>query len=241
MARKRFFRSIPKKGFPLYWILLAYLVAGFFYPVIGFLAFICMVAPVAFAVSRGRWWCGNACPRGNLYDKFLAKFSPHRSIPAFVRRKEFRIFMVMFIFTMFGVQMYGAWGDWEAMGRVFWTIILVTTIVGVILSFIFAPRTWCTFCPMGTLSSWVTPRSGKLPDGYRRIVVGEKCTTKCKVCSAVCPMQLKPFESKNQAEGFLHPDCLKCGQCVAGCPLKVPAKSHYTKPDTDIELTTAES
>ena len=130
--------------------------------------------------------------------------------------------MVMFIFTMFGVQMYRAWGDWNAMGRVFWIIILVTTIVGITLSFIYAPRTWCSFCPMGSLSAWVTPRSGKLPDGYRRVVVGEKCTTRCKLCSAVCPMQLKPYSVRGAEEGLLHPDCLKCGRCTAGCPLKVP-------------------
>ena len=222
MAHKQFFRPFPQKGFSLYWILLVYLVIGYFYPVTGCLAIICMIAPVAFAVRKGRWWCGNACHRGNFYDRMLAKYSPHKPIPTFVRTKGFRIFMVMFIFSMFGIQMYRAWGNWSDMGRVFWTIILITTIVGVILSFIYAPRTWCSFCPMGTLSSWVTPRSGKLPGNYRRIIVGEKCTTKCKLCSAVCPMQLKPYKSRNNEEGFLHPDCIKCGCCVNGCPLKVP-------------------
>ena len=222
MAHKHFFRSLPQKGFPLYWILLVYLVVGYFYPVIGLLALICMIAPVAFAVRKGRWWCGNACPRGNFYDKVLAKYSPHKPIPAFVRTRGFRIFMVMFIFTMFGIQMYRAWGNWNDMGRVFWTIILITTIVGIILSFIYAPRTWCSFCPMGTMSAWVTPRAGRLHDNYRRIIVGEKCTTKCKLCSAVCPMQLKPYESRNAENGFLHYDCIKCGRCINGCPLKVP-------------------
>lgn len=222
MAHKQFFRSLPQKGFPLYWILLVYLVVGYFYPVIGFLAVICMVAPVAFAMKRGRWWCGNACPRGNFYDRVLAKYSPHKPIPAFVRTNGFRIFMVMFIFTMFGIQVYRAWGDWNNIGQVFWTIILITTIVGITLSFIYAPRTWCSFCPMGTLSAWVTPRSGKLPGNYRRIMIEEKCTTKCKLCSSVCPMQLKPYESRNNVNGFLHPDCIKCGRCVKGCPLNVP-------------------
>lgn len=222
MAHKHFFRPLPRKGFPLYWILLVYLIAGYFWPAIGFLAIICMIAPVAFAVRKGRWWCGNACPRGNFYDRILTKYSPHRPIPAFVRTRGFRIFMVAFIFTMFGIQMYRAWGDWNDMGRVFWTIILVTTIVGVTLSFIYAPRTWCSFCPMGTLSAAVTPHSGRLPDTYRRIMVGERCTTKCKLCSAVCPMQLKPYESRNNASGFLHSDCIKCGNCIKGCPLKVP-------------------
>lgn len=222
MAHKQFFRHLPQKRFPLYWILLIYLVVGYFYPVIGFLAIICMIAPVAFAVRKGRWWCGNACPRGNIYDQVLAKYSPHKPIPTFVRTKNFRIFMVMFIFTVFGIQMYRARGNWDEMGRVFWTIILITTIVGVVLSFIYAPRTWCSFCPMGTLSAWVTPRTGRLPDNYHRIIVGGKCTTKCKLCSAVCPMQLKPYESRNDGEGFLHQDCIKCGRCISGCPLKVP-------------------
>lgn len=222
MTYRHFFRPLPRKGFPLYWILLIYLVVGYFYPVIGFLAVICMIAPVAFAVRRGRWWCGNACPRGSLYDKILSKYSPHRPIPSFLRSRGFRIFMVMFIFTMFGIQMYRAWGDWPAMGGVFWTIILITTVVGVTLSFIYAPRSWCSFCPMGSLSAWVTPRRDKLPTGYRRIVVSERCTTRCKLCSAVCPMQLKPYEGRGDEDGFLHPDCLKCKRCTMGCTLKVP-------------------
>lgn len=222
MANKQFFRPLPTKGISLYWILLVYLMVGYFYPVIGFLALICMIAPVAFAMRKGRWWCGNACPRGNFYDKVLAKYSPHKPIPGFVRTNGFRIFMVIFIFTMFGLQMYRAWGDWNDMGQVFWTIILMTTIVGIVLSFVYAPRTWCSFCPMGTLSSWVTPGSENLPDNYRRIFINERCTTKCKLCSAVCPMQLTPYGSRNNPEGFLHPDCLKCGRCVKGCPLKVP-------------------
>lgn len=221
MAKKRFHRHLEVKGLILYPILLAYLVIGYFYPVVGLLALICMIAPVAFAVRRGRWWCGNACPRGNFYDRVLSKYSPHRPIPAFVRTFGFRLFMVLFIFTMFSIQMYFAWGDVQAMGRVFWTIILITTIVGVTLSFIYAPRTWCSFCPMGTLSSWVSPRRGNLPDNYRRIFVSSTCQMKCKSCARVCPMQITPYDSRGREEGYLHPDCLKCGKCAIACPLKI--------------------
>ena len=31
MANRQFFRPLPRKGFPLYWILLVYLVAGYFF------------------------------------------------------------------------------------------------------------------------------------------------------------------------------------------------------------------
>lgn len=221
MSQKTFHRYHPVKGYPLYWILLIYLVAGYFYPVIGSLALICMIAPVAFAVRRGRWWCGNACPRGSFYDRVLAKYSPHRPIPKFVRTFGFRLFMVMFIFTMFTVQMYFAWGDWSAMGRVFWRIILVTTIAGVVLSFIYAPRTWCSFCPMGTLSSWVSPKSAPLPEGFVNIHVSDSCRMKCKSCARVCPMQLTPYDSRGEAAGYMDSDCIKCGKCVTVCPLKI--------------------
>lgn len=226
MATKQFHRHLEVKGYALYWILIVYLAAGFFFPVIGLLALICMIGPVAFAARRGRWWCGNVCPRGNFYDRILSKYSPHKPIPAFVRTFGFRLFMVLFIFTVFGVQMYFAWGDLEAMGRVFWTIIAVTTVVGVILSFVYAPRTWCSFCPMGTLSSWLAPGSGNLPAGYRRIFVKSSCQMKCKSCSRVCPMQLNPYDSRGAAEGYLHADCIKCGKCTIACPIKIMSLDH---------------
>lgn len=218
---KKFFRHYQVPGLPLYWILLIYMVLGYFWPVVGFLALICMIAPVAVSLKRGRWWCGNACPRGSLYDRVLSKYSPHKPIPKFVRTTGFRLFMVLFIFTMFGVQMYFAWGDWNAMGRVFWNIIMVTTLVGVVLSFIFAPRTWCSFCPMGTLSNWVAPRKAPLPKGYSSVHVSGACEMKCKSCSRVCPMQLTPYDARGNAQGYLHPDCLKCKRCAMVCPLKI--------------------
>lgn len=221
MANRQFHRHLHVKGHALYLILIAYLIAGAFYPAIGTLALICMIAPVAFAVRKGRWWCGNACPRGNFYDRVISRYSPHRPIPRFVRTKGFRISMVIFIFAMFGIQMYFAWGDVHAMGRVFWTIILITTVVGIILGFIYAPRTWCSFCPMGTLSSWVTPRKGKLPAGFPRIKVAASCQMKCMSCSRVCPMQLTPYDSRGLDEGYLHADCIKCGKCTIACPTKI--------------------
>ena len=160
-------------------------------------------------------------PRGSLYDKILSKYSPHRPIPHFVRTRGFRLFMVCFIFAMFGIQMYAGWGDWNAMGKVFWNIILLTTVVGVVLSFIYAPRTWCSFCPMGTISSWVSPGYDRTPKGYKYIEVGSACQMKCKSCSRVCPMQLKPYESRGDQRGYRHPDCLKCGRCQMVCPTKI--------------------
>jgi polyferredoxin len=156
-----------------------------------------------------------------MYDRLLSKYSPHRPIPKFVRSFGFRLFMVFFIFAMFGIQMYFAWGDWGAMGLVFWKIILMTTIVGVTLSFIYAPRTWCSFCPMGSLSSWVSPKKAPLPKAYKSIHVRSQCEEKCKLCARVCPIQLTPYSSRGEQLGYLHPDCLKCRKCEKACPTKI--------------------
>ena len=93
---KRFHRHFEIPGLPLYWIIIAYIILGWFFPVIGLLAIICMIGPVVTSIFKGRWWCGHVCPRGNMYDRLLSKYSPHRPIPKFVRTFGFRLFMVFF-------------------------------------------------------------------------------------------------------------------------------------------------
>ena len=104
MAQKRFHRHFETPGLPLYWIIIAYIILAWFFPVIGLLALICMIGPVVTSIYKGRWWCGHVCPRGNMYDRLLSKYSPHRPIPKFVRTFGFRLFMVFFIFGMFGIM-----------------------------------------------------------------------------------------------------------------------------------------
>ncbi|MCE5287341.1 MAG: 4Fe-4S binding protein [Pelosinus sp.] len=198
----------------LFWILLIFLAVGLIYPAIGIIALTCMIAPVAVAPFRGRFWCGNFCPRGSFYDHVLAKLSPQRKIPAFFSNRIFRVFMVFFIMTVFSIQMYYAWGNLAAMGMVFVQIILITTIVGIVLGLIYHQRTWCSFCPMGTLASWISRKKKPYP-----LSVANSCVS-CKLCTKACPMQLAPFVAQKSSEGFTHSDCLKCDRCVDRCPKK---------------------
>lgn len=140
----------------MFWVFILFLSVGVFYPAIGLIAIICMLAPVLVAIWRGRWWCGNMCPRGSFFDHVLNRISGRKRTPAVFRTAYFRGFMVAFIMLMFGTQMYYAWGNISAMGMVFLILIGVTTLVGVLLSFFFNARTWCNFCPMGTLAMLMT-------------------------------------------------------------------------------------
>ena len=209
----------------LYWILLIYLVVAAIWPLVGLIAFACMIGPVAFSIYKGRYWCGNICPRGSYYDKLIARFSRKRKIPTFLRSVPFRVAVVLFLFTMFGIQVYLSWGDWSAIGRVFWTLILVTTLIGTGLGLFYSPRAWCTFCPMGSLSALVAPRNRK-KSSFKAICVDSSCVL-CKKCAKVCPMQLKPYEAKGSEEGFLDPDCIKCGVCVSHCPKKAMTMKRH--------------
>lgn len=181
---------------------------------IGFIALICMIAPIWMSVYKGRYWCGHYCPRGNLYDRVITKISLNRRIPRLFSSVYFRAFMVLFIFAMFGAQMYLGWGDWRAMGKVFWNIIFVTTVVGIAFGILFAPRAWCRFCPMGTLSADFAPKRSK--SGFKQIYLSSNCV-RCGRCEKECSMQLKPYEANLQNMVF-HYDCLKCGRCVEKCP-----------------------
>jgi polyferredoxin len=122
--------------------------------------------------------------------------------------------------------------DWVAQYSFgFYGLMLTSLLLGLIMMLIFKPRTWCAFCPMGTLSACVTPKADRLPDTIKTVSVGDVCNAKCKVCAKVCPMQLTPYEGKGKETGFFHTDCIKCGTCATACPLKTiklstPLKQH---------------
>lgn len=188
--------------------MLAYLLVGFFFfPALGLLALVCMLAPVLLAPFKGRYWCGNYCPRGSLWDEVFSKINPSRKIPAWARKPSFRYGVLALIMVLFTWQMINAWPDLNAIGMVFLRVIFITTLIGVFLAIRYSPRTWCSFCPMGTMASLFS--RGKNP-----IRVASSCVS-CGICAKACPMDLEPYK---KGELFADPDCIKCGICVEKCP-----------------------
>lgn len=191
--------------------LVAFVIVGLFDLRIAVAATVCMVAPIVVSFFKGRFWCGNLCPRGSFYDNVVSKFSSKKKVPGFLKSNIFRSFMVIFMLSMFTLGIYKNWGDLSAIGMVFYRIIIVTTIVGIILSFFYNQRTWCHFCPMGTIASIISSfRKSK-----NVLQISEDCVS-CKICEKKCSLGIVPYEYKENI--LSHPDCLQCGKCVSVCP-----------------------
>lgn len=194
-----------------YLLLLAFVIVSLFDFRIGAAAIICMLAPIILAFFRGRYWCGNLCPRGNFYDNVVARFSRKRAVPKFLKSTYFRVFVVLFMFTMFGLGIKKNWGDLAGIGMVFYRIIVITTLIGIGLSFFYNNRTWCNFCPMGSIAAFIS----YLKRDKKVLKISNTCVS-CKLCGKKCPMGISPHEYKGDA--LNHPDCIQCAKCVIACP-----------------------
>ena len=206
------------------WGLPAVIIGGWIYLPLGLLLLLCMFGAVGIAFYNGRQWCDWMCPRGSFYDLFLEKVSKKRTVPAMFKTNWFRTIILSILMTVLGVQIYYAWGSLDGIGRAFVLVLTVTTTIGIVLGVYYKPRAWCQICPMGTLANWISKTNVK------PLYVSEACK-ECKLCSKVCPMQLNPQENKGAS--MTDRDCIKCGTCVAECP--VNALSFEEEPKEEVK------
>ena len=206
---EKFLKLWKKYSFVL---LFAFIALGLFDLRFAVLAAICMVAPIIVSIFKGRFWCGNLCPRGNFYDNVVSKFSNKRKPPKFFKSYYFRAIILTIMITMF-ISGVSKSSDLYGIGMVFYRMIVVTTIIGIVLSLFYNHRTWCNFCPMGTLASITS----KFRKSKNVLQVSSSCVS-CKICEKKCPLGLVPYDYKGDI--LSHPDCIQCGKCVIACPKK---------------------
>ncbi len=183
-------------------------IGGLWYPALGYFMLLIFAAIFLSSPFRGRWFCGNLCPRGSLVDFWVSKISKKKKIPASLRSMWVRLPIFFLLMGFMGyriVNIIGALNTFEKIGMVFVTMCLVTTAIAVLLGSYLSPRAWCSFCPMGTAQRLLGGKRHQLK------LAKEKCIN-CKKCEKICPMQLKICENKTKS------DCIKCGRCVAVCP-----------------------
>jgi NAD(P)H-flavin reductase/NAD-dependent dihydropyrimidine dehydrogenase PreA subunit len=212
---------------------------GLYEPKLGLLVILVILGLLMTSFFTGRFWCGNVCAHGSLYDKVLLKFSLNKKIPKFFRSKIVMVlfflwfgakitFKIIKIFSTFSGMMF-----WDKLGFVFVSSYIMVLIIGVPIGLIFSPRAWCRFCPMGTMQR-LSYKLGKVlkiaKKTDRKISIDSKHLCHgCGKCSRVCPMQLTPhleFDDQNQ---FSSDKCIKCKTCVENCPAKILSLSSTEK------------
>lgn len=144
-------------------ILIVFLIAGWFYPPIGIVAVVCMAAPVVYGyVKGGRIWCGSFCPRGSFLGKIISRISTRGKIPKLLTTDYVKNGILIFLLGNFAWGIYKAHGNPALIGLVFERLILITTFFAIVLGIKYQPRTWCSVCPMGTLSTFAVRARKKL-------------------------------------------------------------------------------
>lgn len=204
---------------------------GWKYPLLGFIVPIVMISGIVISLKRGRYLCGNLCPRGSFFDRVLSKICRGKQIPRFLRNMYLRWFVliVMMGFMIFRIMQNPS--DVNHWGRVFWFMCFVTSIIGIVLGVFFHPRAWCAFCPSGTMQN-------VLGRGKYQIKINSARCIKCNLCKKECPFDIIPFGgpqefsktiSNDDNAAISHPDCLKCLECVYICPKAALMKPSSSK------------
>jgi len=223
---KRAFTPLRKYAW-LFTLLIA--IGGLWEPRLGLLVIAVMAALTITAMFKGRYWCGNVCPHGSLFDVVLLPISLNRKTPGFLKTKLFILAFFAFFMFNFGrrvVASFQAWGEYDfasRLGFVFILTYLIVMMVGGLPAVLINPRVWCQFCPMGTMqkAAYLIGKSTGLSRNTEEFVTisdPEKCAG-CGKCEKVCPFQLAPYKNFDSHGKFRDINCIKCGVCTENCPL----------------------
>lgn len=144
---------MKKSQLIMVWFLPLIVIGGLFLPILGYLVIAMMAFFLPLAFFKGRFWCWNLCPRGAFLDIVMPKFSLGRNVPKVFTKQWFR-WLVFVLFLGFLIwRIIGTGGDLIAIGIVFVSMCILTTLISIILGVFTRHRGWCAICPMGTLQT----------------------------------------------------------------------------------------
>ncbi len=206
-------------------------IGGLWQPKLGLLVLFIMAGLTLTSFFTGRYWCGNFCPHGSLFDRLLLPVSKLKKIPDFLKSKTMIIgffFFFMFNFSRKLIKISKSWGTFDfldKLGLLFANTYLMVLVVGGSLAIFLNARTWCQFCPMGSLqklSYKLGSLTGITKKTEKKVTISDKDKCRqCGLCSRVCPFQLSPHLNFSHNNQFDNINCIKCSTCIENCPVNI--------------------
>ncbi len=203
-------------------------VGGQFIPQLGLLVPLIMLALIVMSLFKGKYWCGNFCPHGSFFDRIILPYSRNQKIPKFLRSAPLIAAVLIFFMFNMGARLFNVFQNLEAtplhvqLGSIFANTYLMVLLAGGLLGLFINSRTWCQFCPMGTMETIFYKLGKKLGiaqkyDEKVTIAHPDLCHS-CAKCARVCPMQLKPYLEFSENNQLEDERCIRCYACVNNCP-----------------------
>lgn len=193
------------------------IIGGFWLPYLSFMAPLVMLSGLAISARKGRWVCGNACPRGAFFDRIMQRFGRHKKLPPLLKKTATRWSVVLFLMSFMTYRLIPNVASLDHWAHVFWQMCVITSAFGIALALLYFPRAWCSLCPMGTMQAKIGGK--KQPIQFE----GSACKM-CGKCEKSCPMNLPIIDHKERGQ-LENPDCIKCGKCITACPLSLLKKA----------------
>ena len=224
----RSFTTLRKYG----WILTVLIaIGGRWEPKLGLLVVLIMAGLTITSFFSGRYWCGNICPHGSLFDSVIFPISRNKRIPKLFKSKLFiAAFLLFFMWNFISkiIKVLPLWGTFQLLdklGYIFANTYLMVLVVGGLFALTINARTWCQFCPMGSIqkiSFTLGKALGVTKKTNKKVTIEsmDKCYS-CGKCSKVCPFQLTPYLEFNDNNQFDNNNCIKCSTCVGNCPANI--------------------
>ena len=157
-----------KHWYDYLWIAsLTYLVLGFFNILFAWLGLLCFFIPLIISLVKGnKGYCNRYCGRGQLFGLLGGQFglSRKRDIPAWMKSRGFRYGFLIFFLVMFLQMLWNTWLVFSGARELRQAVTLLWTFrvpwhwayhLGIVTMVLFKPRSWCVYCPMGTMTQLI--------------------------------------------------------------------------------------